>query len=100
MTAAAVTIHGQCEPVRAGTEVFDPTADSKANLKSRAVCQRSSGSLARHRRIACSSAGGVIGLIELIGASSFSRIADATLNWLFPANAFFPVTISYSTAPR
>jgi hypothetical protein len=36
---------------------------------------------------------------ELIGVGSFSRMAEATLSWLFPSNARFPVSISYNTAP-
>src|SRR5437660_3531656 len=49
------------------------------------VCQRSSRSLARQRRTACSSAGGVIGLIVLIGGGSFSRIAEARLRARLPS---------------
>src|SRR5215472_11239440 len=48
--------------------------------RSLALCHRSSGVFARHFFTAWSSAGGVIGLIVLIGAASFSRIADATLS--------------------
>src|SRR5437870_3873090 len=48
--------------------------------RSLALCHRSSGSLARHFLIACSSAGGVIGFVALSGSGSFSRIAEATLN--------------------
>src|SRR5205807_7733438 len=36
---------------------------------------------------------------ERIDVGSFSRIEAATLNWLFPSKARFPVTISYSSAP-
>jgi hypothetical protein len=43
--------------------------------------------------------GGIIGFTELIGAGSFSKIADATLSCVFPSIAFFPVSISYNTAP-
>src|SRR5271165_1174911 len=48
--------------------------------RSLALCQRSSGSFARHFLTACSSAGGVIGFAALIGSGSFSKIADGTLN--------------------
>ena len=34
-----------------------------------------------------------------IGTGSFSRIAEATLSWLFPSKARLPVRVSYSTAP-
>src|SRR6476660_4887571 len=40
-----------------------------------------------------------MGFTERIGGGSLSRIEAATLNWLLPSKARFPVTISYSTAP-
>jgi hypothetical protein len=40
----------------------------------------SSRSFASQRRIACSSAAGVIGFSAKMGAGSFSKIADATLS--------------------
>src|SRR5713226_3359312 len=55
--------------------------------RSLALCHRSSGTFARHFFTAKSSAGGVIGLMVLIGSGSFSRMADATLNWLLPSKA-------------
>jgi len=86
--------------IRVGTDADICACDTPSAIhrsspgKSDAVCHRCSNSFARHRRITWSSAGGVIGLMELIGAGSFSRIADATLNWLLPSNAFLPVNIS------
>src|ERR1700724_1136586 len=68
--------------------------------RSLALCHRSSADFARHFRIVRSTAPGVSGFTALTGSGSFSRIALATLNWLFPSNAFFPVNISYSTAPN
>jgi hypothetical protein len=38
-----------------------------------------------------------MGLMLLIGAGSFSRIAEATLSWLFPGKAHCPVNISCSS---
>src|SRR5258708_24930342 len=52
--------------------------------KSLALCQRSSGSFARHFLTSWSSTGGVIGFVALIGSGSFSKIADATFSWLLP----------------
>ena len=37
--------------------------------------------------------------VELI-RGAVSRIASIKLAWLFPSNAFFPVTISWTTAPK
>src|ERR1700746_4230093 len=37
--------------------------------------------------------------MELIGAGSFSRIADASEIWLLPSNGRLPEAISYSIAP-
>ena len=50
--------------------------------------------------MAWSNAGGVKGFTVLTGAGSFSNIVLATLSWLLPSNALFPVTISYSTVPN
>src|SRR6267143_5324088 len=66
--------------------------------RSLALCQRSSGGFARHFLIVWSSAGGVIGFTALIGAGSFSRMAETTLSWLFPSNARCPVYFFYGTA--
>jgi hypothetical protein len=38
-------------------------------------------------------------LIELMAFGSLSKIALATLSRLLPANALWPVTISYKTEP-
>src|ERR1700728_842226 len=84
-----------------GSAVWLP--DSRIQLsslaRSRADCHLSSGSFARQRRIAWSRLGGVSGAIVAIGSRSFSRIAEATLSWLFPGKALRPVIISYRTAP-
>src|ERR1043166_9343338 len=78
-----------------------PSATHFSSLaRSLALCHRSSGLLARHFLIEYSKAGGASGFTVLIGAGSFSRIAEATLSWLFPSNARRPVYISYSTAPN
>src|SRR6266700_516799 len=74
-----------------GVAALDCEAESAIHFNSietsRAVCQRSSGSLARQRRRARSSAAGVVGFTALMGAGSFSRMADATLSWLLPGKA-------------
>ena len=44
-------------------------------------------------------AGGVIGWTVEIGSGSFVMIEEISEAWLTPAKAFFPVAISYSTAP-
>jgi hypothetical protein len=86
----------------------DPAADAVADgavarlsaihfnssVKSRALCHRSSGSLARHFLTLRSRADGVSGWLAAIGGGSCSRIAATRLAWLFPSNAFFPVAIS------
>ena len=71
-----------------------------SSTKSRAVCQRASGSFARHLFKTRWSDGGARGCSALIGAGSASKIAAITLDWLFPTNARRPVTISYKTAPN
>ena len=77
-----------------------PAAHFNSSARSRAVCHRSSGFLARQQTIAWSNTADVIGLTEPIGTGSSSRIAAATLKWLFPSKARFPVTISYRIVPR
>ena len=67
---------------------------------SRAVCQRSSGSLARQVRTTRSSAGGLIGESVEIAAGSSFMIDEMSDAWDEPENAFFPVAISYSREPR
>src|SRR5215472_1567720 len=64
----------------ATTPLALPESHFISSMRSRAVCQRSSRSLAKHRHIAWSNAGGIIGLMLLMGGGSFSRIADATLS--------------------
>ncbi len=63
-------------------------------MTSCAVCQRSSGSLARHVLTTRSSAGGVIGAAVEIGGGSAERIDAISDAWLFPEKAFCPVAIS------
>jgi hypothetical protein len=84
--------------VRVPVCVPDSALHFNSRARSRAVCQRSSGFLARQQTIAWSNAADVMGFTEAIAAGSFSRIAAATLTWVFPSKARFPVTISYSTA--
>ena len=64
---------------------------SKHDLRSRADCQRSSGSFARHRPNSQSSDPGAICLTEGAGRS---RIAATTLAGDDPSNARLPVSIS------
>src|SRR5438093_416121 len=61
---------------------------------SRAVCHRSSGSLARHVLTRRSNEGGLIGATEEIGGGSLVRIADMIETGLVPSKAFLPVAIS------
>src|SRR5262245_33739763 len=80
----------------AATPVWDPdSAIQRSSLpRSRALCQRSSGSLARHFRTTRSRAGGDIGWTLEIGAGSLDMIAVMSAAWLAAENAFFPVAIS------
>src|SRR6267142_6383761 len=71
-----------------------------SSARSLALCHRASGFFVRHFFMVCSSAAGVIGFTVPIGVGSFSNIAEATLNWLFPSKAFFFFNVSYSTAPN
>ena len=59
-----------------------------------AVCQRSSGSFARHVRTTRSKAGGAVGATAEAGAGSEAMIEEMSDAWLRPANAFLPVAIS------
>ena len=61
---------------------------------SRAVCHRSSGSLARQVRTTRSSAGGLIGESDEIGAGSSFMIDEISEACDAPVNAFRPVAIS------
>ena len=63
-------------------------------LMSCALCQRSSGSLARHVRTTRSRAGGVIGATVAMGGGSDPMIEEINDAWLVPAKAFRPVAIS------
>src|SRR6516164_3899435 len=63
--------------------------------RSSALCQRWSGSLAKHFLTRRSSAGGVIGCKTDMGCGSEERMAAIKLARLFPANAGLPVAISY-----
>src|SRR5215471_925753 len=71
-----------------------------SRVKSAAFCHRSSGSFARHDLTMRSRAGGVIGRRDDIGGGAVSSIFAIRLAWLLPSKAFFPVAISYSTAPN
>src|SRR5579859_1772721 len=62
--------------------------------RSLALCQRPSGSFARHFLTSRSRAGGVMGCKAAIGCGSEERMAAIKLAWLLPANAGLPVVIS------
>ena len=68
-------------------------------LTSCAVCNRSSGSFARHALVTCSSAGGDMGCTAEMGCGSDARMAATMLAWLLPVKAHLPDAISYRTAP-
>ena len=75
-----------------------PTRSSRS--RSRALCQRSSGSFARHvLTMRSSAAGRAAARCDTRGGSSF-RIAPIRLARVLPSNAGAPVSISYSTAPN
>ena len=86
----------------AGTPACDPALliQRSSEAMSWALCQRSSGSLARHLSTTCSNAGGVSGCSSAIGRGVSLTIAAMRLVLVFPSNARCPVAISYSTAPR
>jgi hypothetical protein len=62
--------------------------------RSWALCQRSSGSLARQLATTRSRAGGVSGWRREIGGGSEASIAAMRLAWLLPLKARWPVAIS------
>src|SRR5262244_2208202 len=80
----------------AATPACEPAWAIQASslLMSWALCQRSSGSLARQVRTIRSRAGGVIGASVDSGAGSADIIEEMSEAWLAPEKAFFPVTIS------
>ena len=65
-----------------------------SRLRSRIVCQRSSGSLARQVLTTRSSRRGMPGSISRRGAGASLRIAPMTLAWLSASNGRRPDTIS------
>ena len=73
---------------------------SSARLTSAADCHRSSASFARHRRIMLSMPGGAASCISGSVRGSALMIAEMTLAASSPSNARFPISISYSTAPK
>src|SRR5882762_11881492 len=81
---------------RSGSPVCEcPSAIQFNSLaRSLALCQRSSGSFARHFLTTRASAGGVIGCKAAMGCGSEERMAAIKLARLFPANAGLPVAIS------
>src|SRR5450631_1634608 len=76
-----------------GLPTCDPLSAIQFNSHTRslALCQRSSGSLARHFLTTRSSAGGVIGCSVAIGGGSAVRMAAIRLARLFPSNGGLPV---------
>src|SRR5262245_2194991 len=86
----------------AATPAWDPdSAIHRSSLpRSRALCQRSSASLARHFLTTRSRAGGDIGWTLEIGAGSLDMIAVINDAWLVAEKAFFAVAISYKVAPN
>ena len=69
-------------------------------MMSRAVCQRSSGSLARQRDTSRSRAGGVSGMSCSSGFGVVASTDAMTLDAVLPSNARCPVSSSYSTQPN
>src|SRR5689334_2302268 len=84
------------ETTVAGAPACEPASaiQESSLLTSCALCQRSSGSLARQVFTTRSRAGGVIGTTVEIGGGSRSRIAAIVLARLDPENAFRPEAIS------
>ena len=70
---------------------------SNSSFKSRADCQRLSGSFARHF---CSTRSSAAGATSAIDGAGRSIIAAITLAGDEPSNARLPVSISYSTKPN
>src|SRR5207248_10963883 len=77
-----------CEPLSA--------IHFSSRAMSPALCQRSSGSFARHCFTARSNAGGARGCKLESGGGSDDRMAVMMLALVLPLNAAFPVSISYS----
>ena len=78
----------------ANAEDEDSEIQFNSAAKSLALCQRSSGSFARHYLTTRSSSDGAIGCSCVIAGGSLVRIAAIKLARALPANAAFPVAIS------
>ena len=93
---AAQRIRSRPRPRAAPTPACGPasTIHSNSRATSPALCQRWSGSLAKHRRMTCSSATGESGVTLETGSGFADMMAEIKLAWLLPSNAFLPVTIS------
>src|SRR5690242_15805059 len=80
----------------AATPAWEPACAIQASslLMSWALCQRSSGSLARQVFTTRSRAGGVIGCTMDRAGGSEDMIEEINEAWLAPEKAFFPVAIS------
>ncbi len=82
------------------TPAVEPSAIQRSSRRmSAALCQRSSGSFARQVRTTRSRAIGDIGCSEAIDGGSDDMIAVISEACVAAENAFFPVAISYRTAP-
>ena len=104
--ANAASIHF-AEGRLAGALVEDPPGSAmvwaihcNSSLRSAAVCQRASASLARHLRTTRSSEAGVTGCSVESGGDSSLRIAAIRPAWLSARNGALPAMISYSTRPN
>src|SRR5262249_27757825 len=100
-SAAAIMIHaarsrqGLCARALAGMAAVALSAiHFTSPCRSRALCQRSSGSFARHCLTTRSSAAGVSGWVAEIGGGSSFRIEPIRLACVLPAKALLPVSIS------
>ena len=98
-TPTAQAIRSRLRPrnrTGAGAPACDPASPIQRSsaATSWALCHRSSGSLARQVRTTRSSAGGAKGARAESGGGSDPMMAEIRLAWLFPRNAFSPVTIS------
>src|ERR1700757_734509 len=93
ITAAASVASDQCPAIRCHLAFFAGLEDSSAPLcallsaihlnslaRSPALCHLSSTDFARHFFTTCSRAGGVIGLMLMIGGGSLFWVDAATLN--------------------
>ena len=102
ITATATTTHARRSRLLrraasgAGTPAFDPASAIHLSswARSRADCQRSSGSFARQRWTIRSRPGGVRGWISEIGRGCSFKTEAISEAWLFPSNALRPVAIS------